>query len=121
MKPIVGLLVLIPIVMIGCTKKDQPISFTCSTTDYSKTHSLTIDAKGMHITYDGRKLFLRNARIGEGEWNYAFFISSSDELVAFSFNDKKTLYHHYSDAKNEDPNSYDEYGGCERALNYKKQ
>lgn len=99
--------------LIGCTKKDKIKSFTCSNTDFSKTHSVSIDSEGKFILYDGRKLLLRNARLGEDEWSYAYFIGNNNELVAFSFNENKTLYHHYTDARN-DSNSYDEYGGCKR-------
>ncbi|HFE9106309.1 TPA: hypothetical protein ACYSIJ_005055, partial [Citrobacter freundii] len=77
--------------LIGCTKKDKIKSFTCSNTDFSKTHSVSIDSEGKFIIYDGRKLLLRNARLGEDEWSYAYFIGNNNELVAFSFNENKTL------------------------------
>jgi hypothetical protein len=113
------LAVLTVITLVGCAAKKNSIPLTCANTDSTKTHVLNMDNEGKYITYDGRILHLRNARMGEGEWNYAFFIGENDELVGLTFNNAKILYRHYSDAKNEDPNSYDEYGGCEKPLSNK--
>lgn len=78
-----------------------------------------MDREGRYIIYDGRKLSLRNASLGQGEWNYSFYIGANYELVGLIFNAVLTTYRHYPNALAKDSNSYDDDGDCDRPFEKK--